>query len=68
VTNSRLTVAVTGIVTNSRLTVAVTGIVTDSKTEIRTVKLLSGKKGKIISTPSRVFGGGGSGGVASFFN
>jgi hypothetical protein len=31
VTNSRLTVAVTGIVTNSRLTVAVTGIVTNSR-------------------------------------
>jgi hypothetical protein len=64
VTNSRLTVAVTGIVTNSRLTVAVTGIVTDSTTEIGTVKLFSGKKCKIITTGHE--GIRGSGGVAPF--
>jgi hypothetical protein len=49
VTDSRLTVAVTGIVTDSRLTVAVTGIVTDSTTEIGTFKLLSITKCKILS-------------------
>ena len=58
VTNSRLTVAVTGIVTNSRLTVGVIGIVTNNTTGIGRVKLLSGTKCTIIFTGYKgVYGG-----------
>jgi len=43
-------------VTNSRLTVAVKGIVTNDITEIGTVKLLRGEKCKIISA-TKWYGG-----------
>ena len=58
-TNSRLNVAVTGIVTNSRLTVAVTGIVTNSKIGIGRFKIV-----KILTIGHESVWG--SGGVASF--